>query len=123
VIANIKIKAWVQAMRLRTLPLALSTSITGSFYAFKLGMFSWASFILTLTTTLLLQILSNFANDYGDFVKGTDLLNRQGPKRMVSSGEISPTSMKKGIVFTVILTLASGVSLLLSIMSTKEEPQ
>lgn len=101
-------------MRLRTLPLALSTSITGSFYAYKLGVFSWLIFLLTLSTTLLLQILSNFANDYGDYIKGTDLLDRQGPKRMVSSGEISPSSMKRGILITTTLTLISGVTLLVS---------
>jgi len=114
------ITSWIHAMRLRTLPLAFSTSITGAFYAYKIGMFSMLSFILTLSTTLLLQILSNFANDYGDFTKGTDLLDRQGPKRMVSSGEISPKQMKIGIAITIVLTLISGISLLLSSFSATQ---
>ncbi len=76
-------------MRLRTLPLASAGVILGSFLAWDNG-FTWPRFALLLGTALLLQILSNLANDYGDFVKGTDNVNRTGEKRMVASGEIMP---------------------------------
>ena len=65
-------KHWIQAARLRTLPLSVSGIILGSFYAMSQSMFNWKIVIFALTTTLGLQILSNFANDYGDGIKGTD---------------------------------------------------
>ena len=68
-------------MRLRTLPLSVSGIITGSAMAYKAGKFDLSIFILAILTTLGFQILSNFANDYGDGVKGTDNHERIGPKR------------------------------------------
>ncbi|HPJ62975.1 MAG TPA: 1,4-dihydroxy-2-naphthoate octaprenyltransferase, partial [Lentimicrobium sp.] len=67
-----KYKAWVHAARPRTLPLAFSSSLMGSFVAWHDGIFSWTVFSLALLTTLFLQILSNLANDYGDSVNGAD---------------------------------------------------
>ncbi|HOD11325.1 MAG TPA: 1,4-dihydroxy-2-naphthoate polyprenyltransferase, partial [Flavobacterium sp.] len=81
-------KHWVEAARLRTLPLSVSGIIVGSFYAMSQGMFNWNIVIFALLTTLGLQILSNFANDYGDGVKGTDNDDRVGPKRAIQSGVI-----------------------------------
>lgn len=63
-------------------------------------------------TTLLLQILSNFANDYGDFNKGTDDHNRLGPKRTVQNGEVTASEMKNAILITSFLALVSGLLLL-----------
>lgn len=105
-------KHWITAARLRTLPLALSCIVTGSACAYILGGFRWSIFINACITTILLQVLSNFSNDYGDGVKGTDE-NRIGPARAIQSGWISHEQMKKGIVATIILTLISGISLLL----------
>ena len=65
-------KHWIQAARLRTLPLSVSGILVGSFYAMSQAMFNWKIVIFALTTTLGFQILSNFANDYGDGIKGTD---------------------------------------------------
>jgi len=102
---------WVKAFRLRTLPLALSCVITGSAIAFSEGDFSWSVFVLTVITTLFLQILSNLANDYGDALKGTDNDNRVGPTRSIQSGEITLKQMKKAIILFVSLSFFSGVSL------------
>lgn len=107
-----KVKAWVEAARLKTLPLAVSSPLMGSFLAWADGNFLWSVFILATTTTLLLQVLSNFANDYGDFKSGADNHNRIGPRRMVQSGEISPKQMKKGLLINIALAFISGVLLI-----------
>ena len=86
-------KHWLQAARLRTLPLSLSGIILGSFLAHSTGCFDWSVFVLAILTTIGFQIISNFANDYGDGVKGTDNENRIGPKRALQSGAISPQKM------------------------------
>ncbi len=108
-----KMKAWFSALRLRTLPLALSCVITGSAIAFHQGKFSWDICILTATTTILLQILSNLANDFGDAVKGTDNDDRIGPARAVQTGAITANAMRRAIVICAVLCLISGIWLLL----------
>ncbi|HEX2934565.1 MAG TPA: 1,4-dihydroxy-2-naphthoate polyprenyltransferase [Bacteroidales bacterium] len=104
--------SWLHAMRLRTLPLALSSIALGSFMAVAENRFSWLIFFLASGTTVLLQILSNLANDYGDFIKGTDTKDRIGPKRMVTEGLISPAQMRLAIIVVVILALATGSALI-----------
>jgi 1,4-dihydroxy-2-naphthoate octaprenyltransferase len=105
-------KHWIQAARLRTLPLSVSGIIVGSFYAMSQSMFNWKIVIFALSTTLGLQILSNFANDYGDGIKGTDNEDRVGPKRTIQSGVITPAAMKHALVITSILTLISAIVLI-----------
>ena len=105
-------KHWIQAARLRTLPLSVSGIIVGSFYAMSQSMFNWKIVIFALSTTLGLQILSNFANDYGDGIKGTDNEDRVGPKRAIQSGVITPAAMKHALVITSILTLISAIVLI-----------
>lgn len=105
-------KHWIQAARLRTLPLSVSGIIVGSFYAMSQAMFNWKIIIFALSTTLGLQILSNFANDYGDGIKGTDNEDRVGPKRAIQSGAITPVAMKRALVITSILTLISAILLI-----------
>ena len=107
-----KIKSWIKAFRLRTLPLALSSILMGSFLAVASNNYSSTIIILSLITTLFLQILSNLANDYGDGMKGTDNENRLGPTRTIQSGEISPAAMRLGIVVFVIISLVSGIWLI-----------
>lgn len=104
--------AWIEAARLKTLPLALASPMMGSFLAWSEGSFSWAIFLLATLTTLLLQILSNLANDYGDFISGADNEERIGPRRLVQSGLITPAQMRSGIVITIILALISGLFLI-----------
>ncbi len=111
-------KHWIEAARVRTLPLSVSGIIVGSFYAMSQAMFNWKIVIFSLLTTLGLQILSNFANDYGDGVKGTDNEDRVGPKRAIQSGVISPKQMKIAIKITSLITLV--FALLLIYFSFKE---
>jgi 1,4-dihydroxy-2-naphthoate polyprenyltransferase len=105
-------KHWIQAARVRTLPLSVSGILVGSFYAMSQAMFNWKIVIFALLTTLGLQILSNFANDYGDGIKGTDNDDRVGPKRTIQSGLISLKAMKRAIVITSIVTLFFAVCLI-----------
>jgi 1,4-dihydroxy-2-naphthoate octaprenyltransferase len=114
-------KHWIEAARLRTLPLSVSGIIVGSMYALShatdsvltpTDVFNWQIFGFAILTTLGLQILSNFANDYGDGIKGTDNEDRVGPKRAIQSGVISPQAMKRAIIITSVLTLCSAVLLI-----------
>lgn len=114
-------KHWIEAARLRTLPLSVSGIIVGSMYALAnptdniltpTEVFNWRIFGFAILTTLGLQILSNFANDYGDGVKGTDNKDRVGPKRAIQSGVISPEAMKRAIIITSLLTLLSAMLLI-----------
>jgi len=105
-------KSWLEAARLRTLPLSVSGILVGSFYAFSQGFSNWAILAFALVTTLGLQVLSNFANDYGDGVKGTDNEHRIGPQRAIQSGAITVQAMKKGIIITSILTMIAAVVLI-----------
>ncbi|MBN2215364.1 MAG: 1,4-dihydroxy-2-naphthoate polyprenyltransferase [Bacteroidales bacterium] len=107
------LSAWMQAIRPRTRPLALSSTILGSFIAASEHQFNLRVFILASLTTLFLQILSNLANDYGDYTKGTDSTARLGPKRMVQSGLIKPLRMILAIIIVVSLSLISGSLLIL----------
>lgn len=111
--ANSKVLAWVNAARLRTLPLSVSGILVGSGYAVYQGNFNWMIFGLAILTTLLFQILSNFANDYGDGVKGTDNEERLGPQRAFQSGKISRQNFKSGLIITSILSFISATSLIL----------
>jgi len=108
----VAISNWINAFRLRTLPLAFSCIIMGSGLAFGDGQFNLTVFLLALITTLFLQILSNLANDYGDFVKGTDNKNRVGPDRTLQSGLITKDEMGKAIWIIALLCSVFGVWLI-----------
>lgn len=107
-----KVKSWVGAARLRTLPLSISGIIVGTTIAVQQGYFNIAIFSLALGTTLGLQILSNFANDYGDGIKGTDNEDRIGPARAIQSGLLTTKEMKQGIIVTAAATLLLAVLLI-----------
>lgn len=113
-------KDWIAAFRLRTLPLAFSCIITGSALAFSEDNFNSIVFVLCLITTLFLQVLSNLANDFGDAEKGTDNNDRVGPERAIQSGKITAKQMKTAIVIFSILSLSSGIPLI--IIGTKTIP-
>lgn len=106
-------KKWIKAARLRTLPLSVSGIILGSACAYQAvpshSQF-WLIFGLCLLTTLFFQVLSNYANDYGDAVKGTDNENRVGPQRAIQSGEITKAAMKNAIIITAVLGMISSVA-------------
>lgn len=106
---------WIAAARLRTLPLAFSSILLGTFLASFYGSFNPLVLALCLITTLLYQVLSNYANDYGDGVKGTDD-NKKGEQRSVASGAISAKQMKTAVYIVAALAFVSGT--VLSFMGT-----
>ena len=103
---------WINAARLRTLPLSVSGIIIAGFLAMASDCFDPTIFFLALLTTIGFQILSNFANDYGDGLKGTDNDQRIGPKRMIQTGAISPAEMKKVMWITIGITLSIATALI-----------
>ena len=116
------VKSFVKAARLRTLPLSVSGIIVGSFLATNylntsvdgfenIQVWSSSIFWLAILTTIGFQVLSNFANDYGDGIKGSDK-NRTGEARMVSSGAITPKQMKRAMIITTIITLIIALVLI-----------
>ena len=100
-----QIKVWLKAVRLRTLPLSVSGILIGNSLCFQHPEFSGILFVLMLFTAISFQIISNFANDYGDGVKGTDNENRLGPKRVLQQGLLSREILKKGIVIISLISL------------------
>ncbi|WP_298881200.1 1,4-dihydroxy-2-naphthoate octaprenyltransferase [uncultured Polaribacter sp.] len=130
------IKNYIKAARLRTLPLSVSGIIVGSYLGYQDYLLSLREgfyttccfgcppptttsiFWLAILTTIGFQVLSNFANDYGDGVKGSDK-NRTGEERMVSSGAITPKQMKSAMIITTIITLI--IALLLIYVSFGKE--
>lgn len=105
------LKNYLKAARLRTLPLSVAGIIVGAFLAASQNSFNWSITVLAILTTIGFQVISNFANDYGDGVKGTDA-NRVGEARMVASGAIRPSQMKRAIGMTTFLTLLVAILLI-----------
>ncbi|HOX80225.1 MAG TPA: 1,4-dihydroxy-2-naphthoate octaprenyltransferase, partial [Bacteroidales bacterium] len=107
------LKEWIDAARPRTLPLSLSSTLMGSFMALSFHQFSWSVFILAMLTTVMLQILANLANDYGDTLSGVDNKERIGPKRGLQRGAISLQAMRNAIIINVLLSVIFGIWLIL----------
>ena len=107
---NEKLKMWWETARPKTLPLALASIFTGSalgYWANPQG-FNGLVMALCLLTTILLQVLSNFANDYGDHKKGSDTEERIGPLRGIQKGAISAKELKWGLILMVVASFLSG---------------
>lgn len=102
----------MNAIRLRTLPLAMAGILMGAFLSYFFLAINYGLTALALVTAVLLQILSNLANDYGDYSKGTDNDKRVGPLRMTQSGFISSKAMKRAVIVTSLLALVSGILLI-----------
>lgn len=108
------IKNWISAFRLRTLFLAVAGVTLGTGLALHERRFSITTFFLALALAVSIQILSNLANDLGDYLKGTDITgNRQGPARAVQSGKISPRQMKTAIGIAIVVVAVIGLVLVL----------
>ena len=103
--SNKKLLSWINTARIETIPLSISGIIIGSFYSFYLNKFDIIIFLLAILTAISYQVLSNFANDYGDGILGTDD-NRIGPKRSIASGQISILELKKGIIISVFISIS-----------------
>jgi len=107
-----KIKPWLSAFRLRTLPLSVSGIIIGSCFAHYNGKFDNWIMIFAILLTIALQVLSNLANDYGDGIRGTDNDDRIGPERAIQSGAISPEEMFEGIKINILVVIILTVGLI-----------
>ena len=103
---------WIDAARLRTLPLAAASTLCGGLVAKSADALNGTVLTLCTATALALQVFSNFANDYGDTRHGADSPLRQGPVRMVASGRISQSRMRAGLVLAALLCCALGIALL-----------
>jgi 1,4-dihydroxy-2-naphthoate polyprenyltransferase len=109
-----QLKPWITAARLRTLPLTISNILLGSLLAYHQEKFNITIFLLGLATAVLLQILSNYANDYGDFVNGADEKRVSKYERALQSGKISPGQMRRMLIILTVLTFVTGISLIAS---------
>ena len=111
--AQKKWQIWLLASRPRTLPAAIAPVLVGTSLALVDGRFSPVPALAAVAGALLLQILSNFANDYFDFTKGVDTRERLGPTRVMVAGLLSARELRIGIVAVICLTVVDGIYLLL----------
>lgn len=106
-------KEWIEAMRLRTLPVSVSGVLGGTACAIFHHGFSLLPFLICLVFAILAQIASNFANEYYDFKNGIDRPGREGYRRGVTEGDIKPSDMKKAVFITLFLAAICGSSLVI----------
>ena len=107
-----QIKIWLEAIRLRTLPVSVSGVLIAVGLAKFNGTFRLVPSLLCVAFAVLAQIVSNLANEYFDFKAGTDKKGRVGPRRGVTEGDFSPATLKRAIVGTLVATCAVGLSML-----------
>ena len=105
-------KKWIEAMRLRTLPVSLAGVICGTACALMQGAFNATVALLCTLFAALAQIASNFGNEYYDYKNGIDRKGREGFRRGVTEGEISPRAMKSATYTTLMLAAAIGCTML-----------
>ncbi|HEY0968416.1 MAG TPA: 1,4-dihydroxy-2-naphthoate polyprenyltransferase [Opitutaceae bacterium] len=106
------LQIWIAAARPKTLPAAVAPVLLGSALAWRDGTFIAPAALSCLAFALLIQIGTNFANDYYDFVQGADTAERVGPKRAVAAGWVSPATMKRAMIAVFAVAFAAGLSLL-----------
>jgi 1,4-dihydroxy-2-naphthoate octaprenyltransferase len=109
---NRQLKIWLECFRLRTLPVSLSGVVIAIGLAKWLGHFHWKPAVLCLVFGLLAQIVSNTANEYFDFKKGTDKPGRVGPRRGVTEGDISPKTLRNVTFGLLVLAGVVGCCLI-----------
>jgi 1,4-dihydroxy-2-naphthoate octaprenyltransferase len=107
------IRYWIEAMRLRTLPVSIAGVIAGTGCAILTGSFKAIPALLCLTFAILAQIAANFGNEYYDFKNGIDKKGRDGFRRGVTEGEIAPKAMKAATFITLGIAAAVGCAMLL----------
>lgn len=106
-----RMKVWIEAMRLRTLPVSVAGVLMATGYALADGTFRAAPSGLCLVFAVLCQIASNFANEYYDYRDGRDRAGRVGPRRGVTEGDITPHQMKMATFGTLAVAALVGLSL------------
>ncbi|MBQ0068387.1 MAG: 1,4-dihydroxy-2-naphthoate octaprenyltransferase [Bacteroidales bacterium] len=107
-----KLKIWIECARLRTLPVSLSGVIIAIGIALWQGTFRLVPAVLCVLFALLAQIVSNMANEYYDFLKGTDKPGRVGPRRGVTEGDITPNKLRNVTFALLVLDCIVGLCLL-----------
>lgn len=107
------IRYWIEAMRLRTLPVSIAGVIAGTGCAILVGSFKATPALLCLAFAILAQIAANFGNEYYDFKNGIDKKGRAGFRRGVTEGEIAPEAMKAATFMTLGLAAAVGCAMLI----------
>lgn len=107
------IRCWIEAMRLRTLPVSIAGVIAGTGCAIMLDSFKALPAFLCLLFAILAQIAANFGNEYYDYKNGIDRKGRAGFRRGVTEGEIDPQSMKRATFVVLALAAAVGCTMLL----------
>jgi 1,4-dihydroxy-2-naphthoate octaprenyltransferase len=107
------LKAWIEALRLRTLPLSTAGCLVAAGLAAWFGAFRWPLFLLMLLTVIALQIVANFADEYGDLQKGVDNDERIGPRRGMQRGEISFAQMRGALIAGALTALTLGIALII----------
>ena len=107
------IRHWIEAMRLRTLPVSIAGVIAGTACAILSDSFKGIPALLCLTFAILAQIAANFANEYYDYKNGIDKKGRAGFRRSVTEGEIAPKAMKAATFITLGIAAAVGCALLI----------
>lgn len=105
-------KAWIEAMRLRTLPVSASGVLAGCAIALSYDNFKWLPALICLVFALAAQIVSNFANEYFDYKNGLDNKGRQGFRRGVTEGDIKPESMKRAMIGLMAADCLLGLTLI-----------
>lgn len=105
-------QAWILASRPRTLPAAVAPVVVGTALAINDGKFDLLAALAALLAALLLQITSNFANDLGDFVRGTDTPERVGPLRVTTAGLLTASDVRRGIVVVLAGAAVCGLYLI-----------
>ena len=114
-------KIWIQASRLRAFPLAASCIAMGGFLAAEQNSLNWPVLIMAIVTAVLLQLLSNFANDLGDAQHGADHEEREGPQRTVQKGDIRPEQMKLAVKLVALASFLSGLILIFLGLNTLKD--
>lgn len=119
--AQNQLKMWLATTRPKTLPLALASIMTGSALSYFYKTFQLNITVLSIITALLLQVVSNFANDYGDHLKGADTSERIGPLRGIQQGAITAVQLKIGLIVLILCSLASGLALIIVACNSFED--
>ncbi|MGN1245091.1 MAG: 1,4-dihydroxy-2-naphthoate octaprenyltransferase [Muribaculaceae bacterium] len=107
-----KIKIWIECARLRTLPVSVAGVIMASGFAVLFHRFAWVPALLCFAFAVLAQVVSNFANEYYDFLRGSDKKGRVGPRRGVTEGDITPKQLLRATIGTLAVACTVGCCLI-----------
>lgn len=109
---GVNVGAWVEAMRLRTLPVSAAGVVMASGLALQVDSFQWLPALICLLFAVTAQIGCNFANEFYDFKAGLDKPGRVGPRRGVTEGDITPRAMERAMGLTFLIAIVLGCSLI-----------